>query len=110
MEPILVSPSRLSLLPHQISVAHSLMQLGYARYILADEVGLGKTIEAGIYIKEMIARNLASRILIITPASITGQWEFEMKNKFNLNFTRLTSALLKKLKINFLKIIKCTSS
>ncbi|MHA1510646.1 MAG: DEAD/DEAH box helicase, partial [Promethearchaeota archaeon] len=96
----IITNSRLSLLPHQISVAHSLLELGYARYILADEVGLGKTIEAGIYIKEMIARNLASRILIITPASITGQWEFEMKNKFNLNFTRLTSALLKKLKIN----------
>ncbi len=97
----IITNSRLSLLPHQISVAHSLLELGYARYILADEVGLGKTIEAGIYIKEMIARNLASRILIITPASITGQWEFEMKNKFNLNFTRLTSAILKKLKINY---------
>ncbi len=97
----IITNSRLSLLPHQISVAHSLLELGYARYILADEVGLGKTIEAGIYIKEMIARNLASRILIITPASITGQWEFEMKNKFNLNFTRLNSALLKKLNINY---------
>ncbi|QEE17283.1 helicase-related protein [Promethearchaeum syntrophicum] len=97
----IITNSRLSLLPHQISVAHSLLELGYARYILADEVGLGKTIEAGIYLKEMIARNLASRILIITPASITGQWEFEMKNKFNLHFTRLNSALLKKLKINY---------
>ncbi|MHA1854964.1 MAG: DEAD/DEAH box helicase [Promethearchaeota archaeon] len=97
----IITNSRLSLLPHQISVAHHLLELGFARYILADEVGLGKTIEAGIYIKEMIARKLAFRVLIITPASITGQWEFEMKNKFNLKFTRLTSSLIKNSRINY---------
>ncbi len=97
----IVTHSRLSLLPHQIAVAHHLLDTGQARYILADEVGLGKTIEAGIYIKEMLARNLASRVLIITPASITGQWEFELENKFNLKFTRLKSAVVKNTKINY---------
>ncbi|MFW9785289.1 MAG: helicase-related protein, partial [Candidatus Heimdallarchaeota archaeon] len=50
-------------------------------------VGLGKTIEAGIYIKEMMARNLAERIIIIVPASLVKQWEFELANKFNIYFT-----------------------
>ena len=97
----IVTHSRLSLLPHQIAVAHHLLDTGQARYILADEVGLGKTIEAGIYLKEMVARNLASRVLIITPASIVGQWEFELENKFNLKFTRLKSKIVKNLKINY---------
>jgi superfamily II DNA or RNA helicase len=96
-----ITNSRLSLMPHQVSVAYSLLQKGDARMILADEVGLGKTIEAGIFIKEMIARNLASRILIITPATILGQWEFEMHNKFNLKFTRLNSALMKQIEVNY---------
>ncbi|WP_371805065.1 DEAD/DEAH box helicase [Candidatus Lokiarchaeum ossiferum] len=97
----IITHSRLSLLPHQIAVAHHLLDIGQARYILADEVGLGKTIEAGIYVKEMIARNLATRVLIITPASIVGQWEFELENKFNLKFTRLKSKVVKNLKVNY---------
>jgi superfamily II DNA or RNA helicase len=97
----IVSNSRLSLQSHQIAVAHHLLQCNPARYILADEVGLGKTIEAGIYIKEMLARKLASRILLVVPASLTSQWEFEMENKFNLIFRRLTSKIVKKLQINY---------
>ncbi|MHA1672852.1 MAG: DEAD/DEAH box helicase [Promethearchaeota archaeon] len=96
-----VTNSRLALLPHQISVAHFLLQQPEARMILADEVGLGKTIEAGIYIKEMLARKLARRILIISPASLASQWEFEMSNKFNLDFTRLTSQLFKQLDVDY---------
>lgn len=97
----IITNSRLSLLPHQISVAHFLLHQPEARMILADEVGLGKTIEAGIYLKEMIARKLARRVLIIAPASLSSQWEFEMNNKFNLTFTRLNSKLLNQCEINF---------
>ncbi len=96
-----VTNSRLALLPHQISVAHFLLQQPEARMILADEVGLGKTIEAGIYIKEMLARRLARRVLIISPASLASQWEFEMSNKFNLAFTRLTSQLFKQIDVDY---------
>ncbi len=96
-----ITNARLTLMPHQISVAAHLLDQGYARYILADEVGLGKTIEAGIYIKEMMARKLAKRILIVSPASIITQWEFEMENKFNLHFSRLSSKILKKSIINY---------
>src|SRR5690606_21060929 len=52
---------------------------------LADEVGLGKTIEAGLIIKECLLRGLARRILILTPASLRWQWYNELREKFNLS-------------------------
>lgn len=85
-------------MPHQINVAHRLSEEYFPRVILADEVGLGKTIEAGIYIKEMMARNLAERILIIVPATLVRQWQFEMQNKFNIKFTIYDGKKIKKLK------------
>ncbi|MFX1321955.1 MAG: SNF2-related protein [Promethearchaeota archaeon] len=93
-----ITNSRLSLMPHQINVAHRLSEEYFPRVILADEVGLGKTIEAGIYIKEMMARNLAERILIIVPASLLNQWQFEMQNKFNIRFTIYDGKKIKELK------------
>ena len=93
-----ITNSRLSLMPHQINVAHRLSEEHFPRVILADEVGLGKTIEAGIYIKEMMARNLAERILIIVPASLLNQWQFEMQNKFNISFTIYDGKKIKELK------------
>ncbi|MHA1985456.1 MAG: SNF2-related protein [Promethearchaeota archaeon] len=92
-----ITNSRLSLMPHQINVTHRLAEEFFPRIILADEVGLGKTIEAGIYIKEMMARNLAERIVIIVPASLVKQWHFEMKNKFNINFTIYDGKKIKEL-------------
>ena len=95
-----ITNSRLSLMPHQINVAHRLSEDYFPRVILADEVGLGKTIEAGIYIKEMMARNLAERILIIVPATLVKQWSWELSNKFNIDFKiydgKKTKELLKK--------------
>ncbi|MHA1992381.1 MAG: helicase-related protein [Candidatus Hodarchaeales archaeon] len=93
-----ITNSRLSLMPHQINVTHRLSEEFFPRIILADEVGLGKTIEAGIYIKEMIARNLAERIIIIVPASLVKQWQFEMRNKFNISFTIYDGKKIKELK------------
>ncbi len=93
-----ITNSRLSLMPHQINVAHRLSEEYFPRIILADEVGLGKTIEAGIYIKEMMARNLAERILIIVPATLVKQWQFEMQNKFNIEFTIYDGKKIKELK------------
>ena len=52
------------------------------RAILADEVGLGKTIEAGIILKELLVRGLARRVLILTPASLVTQWQGELESKF----------------------------
>ena len=93
-----ITNSRLSLMPHQINVAHRLAEQFFPRIILADEVGLGKTIEAGIYIKEMISRNLAERILLVVPASLVNQWKFEMENKFNIDFKEYDGRKINKLK------------
>ncbi|MFX0074891.1 MAG: SNF2-related protein [Candidatus Hermodarchaeota archaeon] len=95
-----ITNSRLSLMPHQINVAHRLSEEYFPRILLADEVGLGKTIEAGIYIKEMMARNLAERILIVVPATLVKQWQFEMQNKFNIEFTMYDGKKVKELKKN----------
>ncbi|MFN4182694.1 MAG: DEAD/DEAH box helicase, partial [bacterium] len=86
---MLVSPlsSRCYLFPHQLSVAEWVNQRMGGRGILADEVGLGKTIEAGMIMKELILRGLVDRILIIVPASLVTQWEEEMRHRFNENFT-----------------------
>ena len=56
------------------------------RYLIGDEVGLGKTIEAGIVIEELIARDRADRVLIVAPAPLTVQWQEEMREKFDRNF------------------------
>ncbi|KAB2952570.1 DEAD/DEAH box helicase [Heliorestis acidaminivorans] len=69
-------------LPHQIQAAwKALFPMG-GRAILADEVGLGKTIEAGLFIKELQYRGGAEKVLILTPANLTGQWASEMRSKF----------------------------
>ena len=70
-------------LPHQIDVATRVLRRPMAgRAILADEVGLGKTIEAGIILKELMVRGLARRVLILCPASLVEQWQGELESKF----------------------------
>jgi SNF2 family DNA or RNA helicase len=78
--------ARLEAKAHQVFVAHRVLQDLYPRYILADEVGLGKTIEAGLVLKELKARGLAERVLIVTPASLCEQWRGELYTKFNERF------------------------
>lgn len=77
---------RIQILPHQVNAAIRVLSKMNSRAILGDEVGLGKTIEAGIILKELIARGLAERVLILTPASLTSQWREEMALKFNEHF------------------------
>jgi SNF2 family DNA or RNA helicase len=70
-------------LPHQLRVAQQVLRAPMGgRAILADEVGLGKTIEAGIILSELAARGLARRVLSLVPASLATQWQEEMLNKF----------------------------
>lgn len=73
---------------HQVSVALRALEKSRPRLILADEVGLGKTIEAGLILKELRARMGADleRVLIIVPASLLSQWRFELRTKFNEDF------------------------
>ncbi len=73
-------------LPHQLHVLNKALSNNNVRYILADEVGLGKTIEAGLIIKELKARGLVKRILVVCPTGLVTQWESEMQEKFNEKF------------------------
>ncbi len=73
------------------TVKHVLRQLG-GRALLADEVGLGKTIEAGCIIKELHLRGLVKKVLILTPATLVTQWQAELRDKFSLPFEIGTAA------------------
>jgi len=77
--------------PHQERTCARVLREMRGRAILADEVGLGKTIEAGLILKEYVIRGLVRRALILTPASLTGQWREEMESKFELPFAVLRS-------------------
>src|SRR5439155_26597235 len=68
--------------PQRIDVAQRVLRHRSGRGSLADEVGLGKTIEASIIYKELAIRGLARRVLILTPASLVGQWRGELEGKF----------------------------
>lgn len=76
-------------LPHQVEAVYKfLLPMPKIRFLLADDTGAGKTIMAGLLIKELMMRGLAERILIITPGGLTKQWqEDEMSIKFNIPFT-----------------------
>lgn len=73
-------------LPHQLHVLNRAMESNTIRYILADEVGLGKTIEAGMVIKELKTRGLVKRVLVVCPTGLVTQWAAEMQEKFHEKF------------------------
>ena len=73
-------------LPHQINVLSRAMSGDRIRYLLADEVGLGKTIEAGLILRELKIRGLAKRILVVAPTGLVTQWVSEMRTHFNEDF------------------------
>lgn len=73
-------------LPHQLYVLNRALQNNTVRYLLADEVGLGKTIEAGMIIKELKARGLVRRVLVVCPTGLVTQWATEMQDKFHERF------------------------
>ena len=85
-ELVSLSHARFDLMPHQVSVLHRVVSNRPHRFLLCDEVGLGKTIEAAMVLKELRSRGLAQRVLILAPASIQVQWWFELKTKFNETF------------------------
>jgi SNF2 family DNA or RNA helicase len=71
---------------HQVATAKMVIEQLNGRALLADEVGLGKTIEAGLILKEYLLRGMVKKVLILTPASLITQWQQELKTKFDLSF------------------------
>ncbi len=78
---------RVGLIPHQLYIAHEVGRRLAPRVLLADEVGLGKTIEAGLIIHQQLVTGRSERILILVPDSLQYQWMIEMRRRFNLNFS-----------------------
>jgi superfamily II DNA or RNA helicase len=76
--------ARIELFPHQLEPAIALARGDGCRVLLADEVGLGKTIQAGLAIAELRARGAADRVLIVTPAGLREQWAGELSERFSL--------------------------
>ncbi len=79
--------ARASLIPHQLYIAEEVGKRFAPRVLLADEVGLGKTIEAGLIIHQQILSGRASRVLVVVPESLQHQWLVEMLRRFNLKFS-----------------------
>lgn len=82
-----LSISRVDPLPHQLTAVYDyLLKLARVRFLLADDAGAGKTIMAGLLIRELKLRGLADRILVVCPANLTFQWQRELKDKFDEKF------------------------
>ena len=78
--------ARIDLIPHQLRAAEIAAERRQPRLLLADEVGLGKTIEACLIIAQQLASGRASRVLVLVPESLVHQWFVELKRRFNLAF------------------------
>ena len=91
-------------LPHQILALEKIMSGNYLRFLLADEVGMGKTIETGLALKELKLRGIVKRTLIIVPLSAMQQWRNELKQHFNETFHIYDSEYINTLTRTFTKL------
>ncbi|MGB4578151.1 MAG: DEAD/DEAH box helicase, partial [Methanoculleus sp.] len=90
-----IHTSNVEPLPHQITAVYqSMLPRQPLRFVLADDPGAGKTIMAGLLIRELLMRADAERILIVAPGSLVGQWQDEMYEKFGLEFTIFSRDLM----------------
>jgi superfamily II DNA or RNA helicase len=80
---------------HQIETVRKVLKQFHGRVLLADEVGLGKTIEAGMVLKEYLLRGMAERILVLAPAALIGQWREELETKFGFTCATTQDPLLR---------------
>ena len=79
-----LSKSRIALLPHQLWVCRRVLEEWPARWLVADDVGLGKTIEAGLILWPLLSRENVNRLLIICPASLVDQWQARLRDMFDI--------------------------
>lgn len=91
-----LSIARVDPLPHQLEAVYEyFLKLPRIRFLLADDPGAGKTVMAGLLLKELKARGLVRRVLIVTPANLTFQWQRELKEKFRETFEVINSEVLR---------------
>lgn len=81
-----LTSARIDLLPHQVVLTHRVAQASPRRYMIADEVGLGKTIETALILRELTSRGELQRALMVVPAGLVNNWHRELNEVFNLNF------------------------
>jgi superfamily II DNA or RNA helicase len=91
---IAAAPARVRLLPFQLEPAIAMTHGLACRFLLADAVGLGKTIQAGVLIAELLARERDARVLIVTPAGLRAQWREELHGRFHIDAEVLDAAAL----------------
>jgi ERCC4-related helicase len=82
------SKSRIALLPHQLWVCHRVLRRWPACFLVADDVGLGKTIEAGLILWPLLAKNQVKRLLVVCPASLVEQWQYRLRDMFDIRLAR----------------------
>ena len=80
---------------YQVETVRKVLKQFRGRVLLADEVGLGKTIEAGMVLKEYLLRGIVDSVLVLTPASLVGQWREEMETKFDIRCATTHDSLLR---------------
>lgn len=85
------SRSRVQLLPHQLWVCRQVTQSWPVRWLVADDVGLGKTIEAGLILTPLMASGRVRRLLVLTPARLVPQWRSRLKNMFDIRVQEYTA-------------------
>lgn len=90
--------ARIDLLPYQLEPALALLRARGSRLLIADEVGLGKTIQALVAVAELHARGLASRVLVVCPAGLRDQWVDEWRDRFGLTFVGMDHAAQRRIR------------
>ena len=92
-----LSSSRINLEPYQVFAVHHVLNAFPHRYLIADDTGLGKTIETGMILEELTVRGRAKRVLIVAPAPICSQWKDELKRAFNRDYVIYDGSYLRQL-------------
>lgn len=93
-----LAASRTNLEPYQVEAVYQVLNGYKQRFLIADDVGLGKTIETGMILKELSARGRANRVLAVVPAALQFQWQREMRERFDEHFIIYSSSYLKELR------------
>ncbi len=86
-----LSRSKIALLPHQLWVCRRVNETWPARWLVADDVGLGKTIEAGLILWPLLSKGTVKRLLILCPASLVDQWQYRLREMFDIRLAKYTA-------------------